>query len=158
MSLYHHLYGLNYISLRISNAYGERQNPNSLQGAVSVFLGKIKKNIPLEIWGEGEVIRDYIYTKDIVDAAIQAAETDQTDHHVINIGSGVGISLIELIETLRQITGKNIQIKYKEKRKIDVPINILDISVAKIFLCWEPKYSLSNGVKKILDNDYFGSF
>ena len=158
LHLYYKLYGLDYVSLRFSNAYGERQDPNGSQGAIAVFLGNIIKGNPINIWGDGKVIRDYIYVKDIVDAAIKAAEIDQMDPHVLNIGSGVGTSLKELIDILSQITKKDIQINYTEKRKIDVPVNILDISIAKKILSWEPKYSLTDGIKKMLNYDFFGNF
>jgi UDP-glucose 4-epimerase len=158
LHLYYKLYGLDYVSLRFSNAYGERQDPNGSQGAIAVFLGNIIKNKLINIWGDGRVIRDYIYIKDIVDACLKATESIQNEYHVFNIGSGVGTSLKELIDILCQITKKDIQINYTEKRKIDVPINVLDISVTKKILSWEPKYSLTDGIKKMLDHDFFGNF
>jgi UDP-glucose 4-epimerase len=157
LHVYYHLYNLDYIILRISNAYGERQDPNSGQGAVAVFLDKIMNNAPIYVWGDGKVLRDYIYVKDVVEAVIKVAEIDQIDHHILNIGSGVGTSLKELINILSQITGRDIQITYEDKRKIDVPINILDISLAERILSWKPNYSLADGIKKILDHKYLGN-
>ena len=64
LELYKELKGLNYTILRFSNPFGERQNPNLSQGLIAKLLYKIKNNIPIEIWGNGKVIRDYFYIKD----------------------------------------------------------------------------------------------
>ncbi len=65
---------MNYTIIRPSNPYGERQNPGGIQGAISVFLGKIFKNETIEIWGDGKVVRDFIYVKDLVDGIIAATK------------------------------------------------------------------------------------
>jgi UDP-glucose 4-epimerase len=152
LHLYFNLYGLDYVSLRFSNAYGERQDPNSSQGAVAVFLGKIIKGDPIDIWGDGEVVRDYIYVKDIVDACLKAAELKQTKCHTFNIGSGNGVSLNSLIQIIKNVTGKDVKVKYTKGRKIDVPTNVLDVSLARKVLGWEPRIGIEAGIKRVLSD------
>jgi len=152
LHLYYQLYGLNYVSLRFSNAYGERQDPDKSQGVIAVFLGKIMRGDPLIIWGNGKVVRDYIYIKDIVNACLKAMNSKQTKYHIFNIGSGNGISLNELIEIMRKCAGKEIKVKYAQGRKIDVPINILDTTLAKKVFGWKPKVLIEQGIKTVLSN------
>jgi len=148
LHLYHQLYGLDYVSLRFSNPYGERQDPDRSQGAVAVFLKKIVRGDPLVIWGDGSVVRDYIYVKDLINACLRAMDSKQTKHHIFNVGSGNGSSLNDLIKVMAPIAEKEIEIRYKEERRIDVPVNVLDISLARKVLKWEPKVSIEEGIKK----------
>jgi UDP-glucose 4-epimerase len=148
LHLYYQLYGLDYISLRFSNAYGERQNPNGPQGAIAVFLGNIINGHPINIWGDGTAVRDYIYVRDIVLASLKAMENPAPQYRVLNIGSGIGLSLNELIAALKQTVGKEIQVQYTPGRKIDVPANVLDITLAQKVLQWKPQIMIEEGLRK----------
>ena len=147
LALFNRLYGLDYTIVRPSNAYGIRQNPNGIQGAISVFLGKVAGNEPIAIWGDGEVVRDYIYIEDLVDGMHKAATTTTTER-IFNLGSGTGHSLNQIIETIRSLTGKDVRVDYKEKRVFDVPEIYLDITRARKLLCWAPATSLEIGINK----------
>jgi UDP-glucose 4-epimerase len=145
--LYYRLYGLDYTIIRPSNPYGERQNPESIQGAISVFLGKIFKNEPIEIWGDGSVVRDFIYVKDLVDG-IYSAAVNNSSNQIYNIGSGEGHSLNAIIDILRSVIDKDIKVVYKKGRVFDVPAIYLDITKAKKDLKWMPKTPLEVGIRK----------
>jgi UDP-glucose 4-epimerase len=151
LHLYYHLYGLDYVSLRFSNAYGERQDPNGSQGAIAVFLGNIIKGNPINIWGDGKVVRDYIYVRDIVLSCLKAIEMKENKYHVFNIGSGNGISLNQLIAILKETIRKDIQVRYTVGRKIDVPVNILDVRLARDILGWQPTVSFEGGLRSTLE-------
>ena len=73
LHLFHFLHGLDYAVMRVANPYGERQRPDGSQGAVAVFLGKMLRNEPIEIWGDGSVVRDYLYVQDVAVAAEKLA-------------------------------------------------------------------------------------
>ena len=148
--LYYKLYGLDYVSLRISNAYGERQDPKGAQGAIAVFLGNVLEGKPITIWGDGTVVRDYIYVQDIVEACLKAMESRQKDHQVFNVGSGTGTSLNELIELVGRILGKDIEVKYSAGRNIDTPVNILDTARAQEVLSWRAKVPIAEGLRKVV--------
>ena len=85
--MYHHLYGLPYAILRVSNPYGPGQAGDKPLGVVSIFLERIKKNQPIEIWGDGSVSRDFIFIDDVSDAIKRASESKERGL-LINIGSG----------------------------------------------------------------------
>src|SRR3989339_950984 len=91
LSLYHQLYGLNYVVLRLSNPFGEYQSVKARQGAVAVFLGRALCGQPVEIWGDGSVVRDYVYISDVIDAMIKAMHYSGPER-LFNIGSGCGLS------------------------------------------------------------------
>ncbi|NVN97634.1 NAD-dependent epimerase/dehydratase family protein [Candidatus Nomurabacteria bacterium] len=148
LSLYNHLYGLDYTIVPPSNPYGSRQNPNGIQGAISVFLGKVARNEPIEVWGDGEVVRDYIYVSDLVDG-IYNASINTTSNRIFNLGSGSGYSLNQIIEVIRNVTGRNVMVDYKAKRGFDVPRIYLDIKRAETELKWYPVTPLEVGIGKV---------
>jgi len=147
LELFHHLYGLEYTVLRCSNVYGERQNPRRQQGAIGVFLRKVASGEPIVVWGDGSVTRDYIYVKDIANALMLAANTD-TEKRIFNISTGVGTSLKKVIEVIFAITSRNTEICYSDARKLDVPINIVDPSLANSELGWYAKVDLETGISR----------
>jgi UDP-glucose 4-epimerase len=147
LALFNHLYSLDYVVLRPSNPYGSRQNPNGIQGAISVFLGRIAQGKSLEIWGDGRVVRDYIFIDDLIDGIYKAASVN-TLSRVFNLGSGIGHSLNEIIEVIRNVTGREIKVAYKAKRSFDIPGICLDICRAKQELSWMPSVSLETGIEK----------
>ena len=147
LELYYLTRGQNYACFRISNSYGERQNPKSIQGAVAVFLGLVKEGKPITIWGTGNITRDYIYVKDLVPILIKAVEVESR-WRVFNLGSGKGTSLNELIEIIKKVTQRDVKVIYSQRRSIDVHTNVLDSSRAKEVFGFNPKVSLPEGVRK----------
>mgnify|MGYP000190426083 CR=1 FL=1 len=146
LHLYEHLYGLDYVVLRVSNPYGEKQNPESAQGAIPVFMLRVLQNKPIHIWGNGSVARDFIYISDVVDALVAAMETNSSKK-IFNVGSSVPTSLNELVKTIENVSGEMAIVEYSPERKLDVPVNCLDISRAVADLGWSPKVSMQDGFK-----------
>ena len=107
MATYYRLYGLDYSIIRMSNPYGERQRPVSSQGAVAVFLYKALNNEQIEIWGDGSVVRYYLYVSDVTDAVLKLVDY-QGEYKIFNIGGGLGHSLIELIKAIENVIGYSV--------------------------------------------------
>lgn len=150
LSLYRQLHGLEYVVVRPSNPYGSRQNPHGIQGAIPVFLGKVSRGEPVEIWGDGEVVRDYLYIDDLVDGICCAAFTRSTER-IFNMGSGEGVSLNQLVTTIRAVTRKELVVNYSPSRSFDVPAIYLDVARAKAQLGWTPVTSLRDGLLRTWD-------
>jgi len=149
LKLHHELYGLDYTVLRVANPYGERQRTDTAQGAVAVFARKALSGEIIEIWGDGSVTRDYIYVSDVVKAFLCALEyTGET--RVFNIGSGVGVSLNDLLEAIESLTGRQLERRYMAARKFDVPVSVLDITRAQVSLGWGPQITLRAGLERTL--------
>jgi UDP-glucose 4-epimerase len=150
LHLFHWLHGLEYVCARLSNPYGELQNPNAKQGAMGVFLGQIARKQPITIWGDGNVVRDYIYIGDTVRALLCAAQYDPqkvSGPRVFNIGYGEGHSLNQLVEAIKEVVGP-VEVRYTEARTVDVPVNVLDITRATQYLGWQPEVTLKEGIGK----------
>lgn len=148
LALFQRLWGLEYVVARISNPYGEQQSPYSKQGAVGVFLGNILSGKPITIWGDGEVVRDYIYIKDATRALVSLAEYQigQGAPRIFNIGGGKGYTLNELIESIKKVVNMPVTVNYTDARSIDVPKNVLDIARARQWLNWAPEVDLDTGL------------
>lgn len=147
LSLYNRLHGLNYTIIRPSNPFGPRQNPYGIQGAIPVFLGKMAKGEKIEIWGDGEIIRDYIYIDDLVDGIYRIATT-HTRSRIFNLGSGIGRSLNQILQAIRQVTEITPSVNYTSKRSFDVPAIYLDISRAKDEIGWVPSTEFEVGIER----------
>jgi UDP-glucose 4-epimerase len=147
LHLFHTLHGLEYSILRLANPFGERQRVMASQGAVAVFLGKVLNGDPVEIWGDGSVVRDYIYISDVVDALIAAASCE-TEARIFNIGSGRGHSLNELLDGIEQVTGRKADRRYLPGRLFDVPTSVLSIDRARQHLNWSPKVDFEDGLRR----------
>ncbi|MCD6040999.1 MAG: NAD-dependent epimerase [Burkholderiales bacterium] len=144
------LHGLDYCVLRVANAYGEGQRTDAAQGAVAAFLERAVRGSPIEIWGDGSVVRDYVYVGDIVQALLKAA-AHRGERKVFNIGSGVGVSLNELVREIGKIVGRTLEVRYAPGRGFDVPANVLDATAAREQLGWRPSTSLPEGLRRTYD-------
>jgi UDP-glucose 4-epimerase len=146
LRIYHALHDLDYCILRAANPYGPGQNPLSAQGAVGVFLGRIHGGKEIDLWGDGSVVRDFLYIGDLVRALIAAI-----DHRgavrLFNIGSGEGCSLNALLEILALTTGARPKIRRRAGRPFDAPVNVLDIRAARSGLNWRPIVDLPTGLR-----------
>jgi UDP-glucose 4-epimerase len=147
LGLFDHLHGLDYTALRISNPYGPYQDPGGQQGAVPVFLHRLRTGHPVTIWGDGSVVRDYLYISDLVEALKQVAEAE-TQQKVFNVGSGQGISLNELVALIAEVTGERPVVEYVPGRALDVPANVLDVAWAREELGWSPTTELAEGIER----------
>jgi UDP-glucose 4-epimerase len=147
LGLYHHLHGLSYKILRLSNPYGPRQRAGGAQGAATVFLARVQAGKPIEIWGDGAVVRDYVFVSDAVEGILAAHEHSATSG-TYNIGSGEGTSLKDLVTAIKDVTGREIDVRYTPGRAFDVPANVLDIARARRDLGWAPRTSLKEGLRR----------
>lgn len=150
LHLYSTLYNMDYCVLRIANAYGERQPVTETQGVISAFLDRAIRRQEIGIWGDGSIMRDYIHVSDIVNALVKAAAYEG-DPKIFNVGGGQGHSLNDIIGVIENITRLSIQPKYMPGRLFDVPINVLDISRAKMYLNWQPAVGLFEGISRMYE-------
>lgn len=151
IELYRATHGLDCRIARISNPYGAGQDVERGQGAVTTFLHKALAGKPIAIWGDGEVVRDYIHILDATAALVLIATTpDIGGHAVFNIGSGQGASLNTVLAELQRSLGRPLQIERLPARSYDVPVNILDISRIQRVLAWSPRLGLAAGVDRTI--------
>ncbi len=138
-------HGLDYIVLRLANPYGPKYTCFS-QGVIPAFIKTILEGEPLNIWGNGEVVRDYIYIDDVISAFIKSISYKGKER-LFNIGSGVGLSIKQLINILECYQGKKLTVNYHSPRSCDIPSVYLEISKARQHLNWFPVVSIEEGIK-----------
>lgn len=150
LRLYRNLHGLQSCAVRLANPYGPYQRVKAAQGVIPVFCYKALTHQPIEIWGDGSVKRDFVYVEDAVTAIEKLITMEGEMPCELNVGSGKAQSLNELLELISQVSGEKLICHYQEGRAFDVPVSVLDTSLAKEFLQWEATTSLENGLKKTI--------
>lgn len=146
--LYWYLYGLDYRIVRLSNPYGKYQKPNGIQGVMTTFVFRAMKGEPLYVYGDGLIIRDYIYIEDAI-AAILNIAAYSGEYKVFNVGSGKGYSVNEIIKLIEMVLGKAVKVEYLDNRKADVPVNVLDITRHEQCFGQLIHVTLEQGIKKL---------
>lgn len=144
------LHGLRPVILRVANPYGERQRVEFAQGVVAAFLKRALANEPIEIWGDGAVVRDYLYVGDVADAFALALDY-RGDASVFNIGSGAGTSLSNLVSILSRVLGQKLDVDYKPGRGFDVKSNVLCCKHARAILGWSAKVPMEEGLRRTVN-------
>jgi len=145
IKMYHHLYGLNYSILRVSNPYGERQGHTGVQGVIATFMGKVHRDETIEIWGDGSIVRDFIYVGDLIELCLKVSKSDSIG--VFNAGIGKGLSINNIVKLLSESSGKDIEVSYASNRNYDVPQVVLNINKTKDVFDWSPKIGFHDGFK-----------
>ena len=143
-------YGLDCRIARMSNPFGAGQDPRRNLGAVTNFLGRALNGEKLMVWGDGEIIRDYIHVSDVTNGliAVATASLDQfTETPVFNIASGKGLSLNQIISVIESKLGRSLDVQYVAGRAFDVPVNVLDVTRAEEILGWRTRLSFEQGVE-----------
>ena len=145
--LYNYMYGLDYKIIRLSNPYGPYQRPDGILGAVTTFTYKALRGDEITVYGDGSVVRDFIYIDDAI-RAIEKIVNSDNKYHTFNLGCGYGTSIKEVIETIHIALGTEMNVVYKERRSVDVPVNYLDISRYEKYFGKLNPISLSEGIIK----------
>ena len=149
---------LDFIIIRPSNVYGKHQSFNSNQGFISVAINKIYNNIPIEVWGDGNSVRDYIQVDDVVFFVRKLLSDFSHGSTTINLSTGIGKSLLDIIILIEKNTKKKAIIHFKNKRSVDANTIVLDNS--KLLMIIPHDFiSIDQGIKsqvnyfkKILNN------
>lgn len=148
--LYRYMYGLDYRIIRLANPYGPYQRPNGVLGAVTTFTYKALKGDEITVYGDGSVVRDFIYIDDAIRAIMKIVE-GENNHRTFNLGCGYGTSIKQVLETIEKALGISMNVSYIEGRKVDVPVNYLDISRYEKYYGALNPISLEEGIIKTAD-------
>ena len=153
--VFHHLYGLETVSLRYFNVFGPRQDPNSpYSGVVSRFIDAIASGSPPTIHGDGEQTRDFTYVENVARANFAATERPEAAGSVYNIGCAARVSVNELWRVMAELSGSTLEPRYAPARSGDVPHSLADIGRARKDLGFEPAIDLREGLRRTLS--YYG--
>jgi UDP-glucose 4-epimerase len=146
IGLYRHLHGLDGIALRIANPYGPFQHQRRPQGIVGTALARALCGDPIEIWGDGAIVRDFVYVGDVVDAMLAVAGYRGREW-LFNVGSGEGRAVRDVVADVCALTGRRwADVRHLPGRAVDVPVNILDSSRLMRETGWAPRTAWSDGL------------
>ena len=134
--------------LRPSNLYGPAQSLKSEFGLVRTMLEHIRQGTTMEIWGDGEIVRDFLYIDDMVEACCQVQLKVDGGGEVFNVGAGTGHSINQVRKLVEQVTGKPLDIAYQPRRQVDVTRIVLDCSTIRSKLGWSPTVPLTEGLAR----------
>jgi len=149
LGLYRHLHGLDSVILRVANPYGPFQDPHRRQGVVAAMAHRALTGAPLEIWGAGDVVRDFIHIDDVTTAILAVLEY-QGPQRVFNVGGGVGRSVASIADDIERLMGRPLPRLHRPSRPADVPINVLDIGLISSETGWRPQTAWADGLAATL--------
>ena len=138
--------GVPWLIIRLANPFGGYQEPNKKQGVIPILARKALHQEVFQMWTDGSSVRDYIYITDTAKAVGLLIEKEITNE-VVNIGSGIGTSLKDVVSEVEKNTGKKILVAYQ---KLDMPVIdmfVLDITKLKNLTGFEPEVSFAEGVR-----------
>lgn len=140
--------GLSYAILRVSNPVG-RWQANRMHGIVTVALRAAKSGEALNLFDGGSQVRDFLDADDLADAIITATDARGFTAGTWNIGSGVGRSIVEVVDLVSEVTGRHIARTSLPKRAVDVPYAVLDCAKAQRDLGWNATTELADTISAI---------
>ena len=144
--MYQELHGLNPIVLRPSNPFGPRQGHLGVQGLVATIFNKVMNDEPLHVWGDGSIVRDYIFVSDLAEITKLAGESGLGG--VFNIGHGAGFSVNDLIKKISEVTGVIPKVNYMVTRSFDVKEVVLDTAKCYETFKWKAHTAVVDGLRQ----------
>ena len=145
---YHKQQGVDTAIMRIFNTYGARMRPFDGR-AIPTFLRQALQDRPITVFGDGKQTRSFCYVSDLIDGMIRLQESGE--HFPVNIGNPTEFTLLELAETVIEVTGSQSDLVFEALPTDDPKQRRPDITRAKELLGWEPKVSLKEGLQRTLD-------
>lgn len=153
--LYNNVYGIRGVSLRLTNTYGPRMRVrDDRQTFLGIWIKRLIESEPLQVYGDGQQLRDFNYIDDVVDAIILAAHQEEANGCIFNLGSSEVINLKDLAELMIKINdgGSYDIIPFPgDRKKIDIGDYYSDYSHIKNILNWNPKVGLNEGLSKTIE-------
>jgi UDP-glucose 4-epimerase len=148
LATWNRLYGTRHVALRLANVYGPRQLPSLEGGVVAIFMDRLARGEGVQVFGDGEQTRDFIYVGDVVEALLAAI-----DHEggMFNVGTGIATSVNRIFELCRSVGGTAAQAEHADPRPGDVRHSVIDPSRAEAELGWRPAHALEDGLRKTWD-------
>ena len=143
--MYARTFGIRLQILRCANVYGPNQASLGDQGAVAIFLDRVARGLPLHVFGDGSARRDYVFVDDVADVAARVI-VDRLEVGVVNVGSGRGLTVLEIAKAVSDVVGRPAVIELVPERGIDVRAVVLDISRLQSFVPYTPT-DFSHGLR-----------
>jgi UDP-glucose 4-epimerase len=145
MSAYTASYGVRCVALRLTNVYGPGMQAKD--SIVARLMRAIRLEREFEIYGDGRQVRDYVHVSDVIDA-VKLGLVNEAWHGPVVIGSGKSLSVLEVLDTVRSVTGAPLEVRHGPARPGEMPAVIVDPSRA-LAAGWSPRYDFETGVRGV---------
>lgn len=145
--IYKELYGIDFVIFRFFNIYG----PYQLNGLIPSLIFRMQKNKPITIFGKGDQIRDFVFVPDVANFFEEAIISNKADNQVVNMGTGIGSSVLDVVENLSKFLDIKPQIEYKPERPGEISNFVADTNLLKQLFGSVPNTSLEDGIKKTVE-------
>jgi UDP-glucose 4-epimerase len=143
---YQHTFGLDAAIIRPFNNFGPRQNAGSYAGIIPIVVNRASAGEPVEIFGDGEQTRDFVFVRDTADAMVRMYEEPATRGRIVNFASGREVSVNELVRLLLEVLGSDVPVRHVKPRPGDVRRHWASIELARELIGYEPQTSLRDGL------------
>ncbi|MDZ4244265.1 MAG: NAD-dependent epimerase/dehydratase family protein, partial [Candidatus Doudnabacteria bacterium] len=150
MESYHKVHGLRTCSLRFFNIYGPKQDSSAYGFVVGIFIKQALSGGPLTVLGDGTQTRDFVFVDDNINSSILALLTNATDGHVVNIGTGRPMTILDMAELVIKVTGKDVKIEFLPFREGEIRHRFPDVSKMRSLLGYRPMHTIEEGVRKTM--------
>ncbi len=139
------------IVLRFANPYGrEQDHATGIQGLLDVALSRARLGLPIQVFGDGSVVRDFFHVEDLAESVRMVLDAQHAPgFYVYNVGSGAGCSIRDALAALERATGKPLNLRFEPSRSFDVPYNVLDIRKIEQATQWKPRIDLESGLRRV---------
>jgi nucleoside-diphosphate-sugar epimerase len=152
MSVFYHCYGVETLTTRYFNVFGPRQDPKSQYAAViPAFITAMLDDRAPTIYGDGKQTRDFTFIENIIHAYMLAVDLPKTAGQTVNVACGYQISLLDIVDHLNRLLGKDIRPNFEAPRAGDVRHSLADISAAKQLMGYAPVVSFEDGLQRTLE-------
>lgn len=150
LGFYYRQFGIESIAFRFFNIFGPRQDPSSpYSGVISIFADRVRQDLPLTIFGDGEQTRDYVFVRDLVRILVKGLSAS-VGHEVVNVGAGKSTSLLQLVQALGEVTGKDIEVSHAPARAGDIRHSLADNQRLQVLLDLRPDTPVVDGLRELL--------
>ena len=143
---YYKTFGVDVAILRPFNNFGPRQNEGAYAGVIPIVIGRALRGEPVTIYGDGEQTRDFIFVREVADAAVRIYEEPATRGQILNIASGQELSINRLARTIFEILNSEVPIRYEACRPADVLRHCGGADLARRLIGFEPQVTLKEGL------------
>ena len=148
---FHRTYGLGVVCLRYTNVYGPRRSVGPYSGVMVQFAERLMSNQPPLVYGDGAQTRDFIYSTDVAEASVLAAKSPKANGTVLNVGTGVGTSIINLARLMANVIGKTqLGVKKVDPRPGEIRFSWADTTLARRILGFDYRVRLPEGIRNFL--------
>ncbi|MBN2717987.1 MAG: SDR family oxidoreductase [Deltaproteobacteria bacterium] len=153
LKLFASVYNLPTVGLRYFNVFGKRQDPQSAYAAaIPIFARRLIHGESPLVYGDGTQTRDFVYIRDVIQANLKAcAAPEYANGHIFNIGTGIQLTVTDLITHMQQLLCTDLPIRYSDVREGDIKHSVASIDKAKHLLGYEPQFSVFDGLKEAID-------